>query len=264
MITIAALQFAPRRAEVAWNTERIVALASGVEAALLVLPELANTGYFFLDRDELMALAEDPEHGAFCGWMRRYAEACGTVVVGGFAERDRDRIYNSALVALPDGSYRVYRKTHLFYREGTVFEPGDSGFFVVEWDGWRLGTMICYDWRFPESSRTLALRGADVIAHPSNLVAAAALWGPAMAMRAIENKVIVATANRGGAETLAGETLTFSGESRIVGMNGATLAIVGAADECVVLADADPLATRDKGFNPVNDLFADRRPDMYA
>lgn len=264
MITIAALQFSPVRAGVGSNLATIDALARSVRPDLLVLPELANTGYFFTDPEELLPLAERPGEGAFCSWMRSYAAEHGAVVVGGFAERDEgDRLFNSALIALPDGSSHVYRKTHLFYKEHLVFERGDSGFFVVEWEGYRIGTMICYDWRFPESSRTLALRGADVIAHPSNLVAAASLWGPAMAMRAIENKVLVATANRCGEETNDDETLRFTGESRIIGMNGAVLAIAGASEERAIVADADPLATRGKAFNAFNDLFADRRPDMY-
>ncbi|MBS1911050.1 MAG: carbon-nitrogen hydrolase [Bacteroidetes bacterium] len=264
MITLAAIQYSPVRAGIRDNLATIDVLTRTVRTDLLVLPELANTGYFFTDREELLPLAEDPERGAFCSWMRGYAAEHQTVVVGGFAERDaRDRLFNAALIALPDGSARVYRKTHLFYKEHLVFEPGDSGFFVVEWAGYRIGAMICYDWRFPESSRTLALRGADVIAHPSNLVAAASLWGPAMAMRAIENKVIVVTANRAGEETSNGETLRFTGESRITGMNGAILSIADPTEARGIVADADPVATRGKAFNAFNDLFADRRPDMY-
>ncbi len=269
MMTLAALQFAPRRADVAWNMGRIADLASDIQADLLVLPELASTGYYFTEPHELLDIAEHPDTGAFCSWMRAYAAERRCVVVGGFAERDAaNRLYNSALIALPDGECQVYRKTHLFFKERFVFQPGDSGFFVTEWAGVRIGTMICYDWRFPESSRTLALRGADVIVHPSNLVAAASLWGPAMAMRAIENKVIVVTANRCGQETRPSDaaepdTLGFSGESRIINYNGAVLAIAGAEQEGVLTAEADPLATRSKGFNPFNDLFGDRRPEFY-
>lgn len=264
-ITIAALQFAPARADVDGNTRRMRELTDGLRADLLVLPELANTGYFFTDRSELIDLAEDAERGAFCGWMRELAAERSCVVIGGFAERDgADRLFNSALVARPDGRMRVYRKTHLFFKEQLVFTPGDTGFFVEEWAGWRVGTMICYDWRFPESSRTLALAGADIIAHPSNLVADAKLWGPAMAMRALENKVIVVTANRYGSEEHDGQLLTFSGESRVIGMNGATCALAPAADDALITARLDPFATRMKSFNGINDLFGDRRPEFYV
>jgi predicted amidohydrolase len=264
-IMVSALQFAPARGNVDDNLRRIDELAAGTDAKLLVIPELASTGYFFTEPDELLPLAEDPDSGPFCGWMRRFAESRGTVVIGGFAERTGDgRMYNSALIALPDGSWRVYRKTHLFYKERLVFEPGDTGFFVVEWEGIRYGTMICYDWRFPESSRTLALAGADVIAHPSNLVAAKALWGPAMSVRALENKVIAVTANRCGSDELRGERLDFSGESQVCDMNGRPLAVAGPDEECVISAEVRPLATRSKSFNAFNDIFTDRRPDMYA
>lgn len=264
MMDIAAMQFAPALGDVEGNIGRMARLATEVRADLLVIPELASTGYAFASPDELIDLAEDAERGRFCGWMREESARRGMVIVGGFAERDAaGRLYNSALMALPDGSHHVYRKTHLFYKEHLVFQPGDSGFFVREWNGVRLGTMICYDWRFPEAARTLALRGADIIAHPSNLVAAASLWGPVMRTRAIENKVIIATANRFGEESLDGEMLRFTGESQIVSYNGALLAQAGAEETTVLRAEADPEGTRKKSFNAFNDIFADRRPELY-
>lgn len=262
---VSALQFAPVRADVAYNMRRLRQLAGECSFDLLVLPELAHTGYFFTDRLELLELAEEPSTGPFCSWLRTLAAERDGVVISGFAERDGDgRLYNSALIALPDGTWHVYRKTHLFYKEKQIFEAGETGFFVVEWKECRIGTMICYDWRFPESTRTLALRGADVIAHPSNLVAAASLWGPTMATRALENKVITITANRCGTDALDGETLGFSGESRIIAMNGRTLAVAGAEEECVIAAEVDPKATRKKSFSDFNDILADRRPEHYA
>lgn len=264
LLRAAALQFSPRRGEVPYNLRRMKELADGVDAGLLVLPELASTGYFFTDPDELRSLAEMPGSGDFCTWMRELAAGRNMVVIGGFAERTGDgTLYNAALIALPDSSYHVYRKTHLFYKEREVFSPGDSGFFVVEWEGVRYGTMICYDWRFPESSRALVLRGADIIAHPSNLVAAKSLWGPTMCTRALENKVIAVTANRCGSEEHDGEVLTFSGESQITAMNGRPLAVAGVEEECVIAADVRPFATRSKSFNAFNDILGDRRPEMY-
>lgn len=262
-LCVAALQVAPDLGDVDVNINRIAELASTADCDLLVIPELASTGYFFLDRDELMDLAEEPDTGPFCLWVRGHAAAHGRIVVAGFAERAGEKLYNSALIALPDGSYRVYRKTHLFYKERSIFEPGDTGFFIVEWSGVRLGTMICYDWRFPESARTLALRGADIIAHPSNLVAAKRLWGPTMQTRSVENKIITVTANRYGDEVRGDERLSFSGESQIVDMNGSVLALASANGDTVITADVHPEKTRDKSFNPIDHLFNDRRPDMY-
>lgn len=262
---VAALQFAPLRAQPRANVERMRHLIGALEADLLVIPELASTGYFFTSAEELRDLSERPDSGDFCGWVRGMSADRSMVVVAGFAEIGGDgRLYNSAITALPDGSWSVYRKTHLFYKEHLVFAPGDSGFSVVEWNGVRIGTMICYDWRFPEATRTLALRGADVVAHPSDLVAAKHLWGPTMRTRALENKVVIVTANRCGIEEHEGERLEFSGESQITAMNGKILAEAGPSDECVIVAEVDPVATRNKSFNAYNDILNDRRPDMYA
>ena len=123
--------------------------------------------------------------------------------------------------------------------------------------------MICYDWRFPEAIRTLALAGADVVAHPSNLVVSASVWGPVMSTRAFENRVVCATANRFGVEVVGEESVAFTGESRIIQANGDVLAIADPAEERLLHADVDHIATRRKSFNDFNDIFADRRPDLY-
>lgn len=262
-IAVSALQMDPRPNQVEKNMLLIESLIGENNSDILVIPELASTGYFFLSKEELVDQAEAPPNGPFTSWMLQTAAARGMVVVGGFAERDGDRLYNSALVALPDGSWRVYRKAHLFYKEKLLFEPGDSGFFVVEWEGVRIGTMICYDWRFPESARTLALMGADLIVHPSNLVAARALWGPTMQTRAFENKVAIITANRTGTETRGEETLVFTGESQIVGFNGSIVARASESEQGLISAEIAFAETRHKVINAYNDLFADRRPELY-
>ena len=263
-IVVSALQFDPRPENIDGNMLLIENKSGEFNSDILVIPELASTGYFYLAKEELFDRAETPGKGRFSSWMLETAVARRMVIVGGFAERDGDRLYNSALIALPDGSWRVYRKAHLFYKEKLVFEPGDSGFFVMEWNGIRFGTMICYDWRFPEAARTLALMGADVILHPSNLVAARDLWGPTMLTRAFENRVSIVTANRTGTETRGEETLTFTGESQIVAHNGKILARAGAEESCVISAEIEIEPGRRKSINDYNDIFADRRPELYA
>lgn len=261
---VSALQFAPRRADPEHNLERLRALTSTTSTDLLVMPELAHSGYFFTSAEELRFLSESPDDGPFCNWIRSLAADRDMVVVAGFAELAPDgRLFNSAITALPDGSWSVYRKTHLFYKEHVVFSPGDTGFNVVEWKGVRIGTMICYDWRFPEATRTLALRGADIVAHPSDLVAGKHLWGPTMCTRALENKVVIVTANRCGDEDHDGEHLHFSGASQITGMNGRVVIEAEADAEVVITADVDPFATRNKSFNAFNDILRDRRPEFY-
>ncbi len=248
------LQFTPVFRDVDANTEAIVALIASTHSDLIVLPELATSGYFFLSRDEAAQNAE-PVDGEHVQAIVNAAHEHGRVVVCGFAERDGDALYNSAVIAAPDMPTRVYRKTHLFYKERFCFDEGDSGFFVVNVPhlDLNLGTMICYDWRFPEAARTLALRGADVIAAPSNLVTE--LWPRVMPTRAIENKVYLAVANREGSEENGGEVVSFNGRSMIYGYNG---------DELGRDAEIDPKQTRTKSFNSINDIFTDRRPEFYA
>ncbi len=122
--------------------------------------------------------------------------------------------------------------------------------------------MICFDWLFPESMRTLALKGAEVIAHPSNLVLP--YCPDAMPVRCLENRVYSVTANRTGAEMRKNESqLAFIGKSEIVTPGGEILARAGESEEVVMVADIDPAGSRDKKINPFNDIFKDRRPDLY-
>lgn len=262
-LRLAAVQFAPAYADVDTNVERIEQVVRNTVADVIVLPELATTGYFFVDSAAVRRVAMPLSHKRMDA-LRAASDATGRTVVVGFAELDGDVIYNSAAILLPGSRPVVYRKTHLFYKEHLVFAPGNTGFSVVDVPGHdcRLGVMICYDWRFPESARSLALQGADVIACPSNLVTH--IWRKVMPARAVENKVYLAVANRTGAETIAGETIAFNGDSVLYAPNGDVLASADATSDAVVASDIEPASTRDKSFNPYNDIFADRRPEMYV
>ncbi|ROL60542.1 carbon-nitrogen hydrolase, partial [Bacteroidetes/Chlorobi group bacterium ChocPot_Mid] len=186
------------------------------------------------------------------------------ILVIGFPEKQKDRLYNSAAILFPDKQIsRCYRKTHLFYKERFCFDSGDTGFFNIYYKDRdiNIGTMICYDWRFPEAARTLALLGADLIICPSNLVTA--VWHNVMPARAIENKVYFAVINRIGKEERNGEELFFNGESAIYGYNGERLAKAGVEEERIIYAEIEPKLTRKKSFNEFNDIFKDRRTEMY-
>jgi predicted amidohydrolase len=259
---LAVVQFRPTHRDLDANTAFIERTIASVDADLLVFPELATSGYFFTTRADAASVAEDV-HGPHLSRIIAAAERAGRFVVCGFAERDGARTYNAAVVCGPSLPPTVYRKTHLFYKETMCFDPGDTGFVVVDLPGLdcRLGIMICYDWRFPESARTLALKGADVIACPSNLVTH--IWRMAMPVRALENKVYLAVANRDGEETEDGETVTFNGQSVIYGFNGDVLTSADAEGEAILVADITPAHTRTKSFNSINDIFADRRPEHY-
>jgi predicted amidohydrolase len=167
----------------------------------------------------------------------------------------------------PDGRTETYRKVHLFYEETTLFTPGDLGFpvFDVETrDGrpYRLGMMVCFDWYFPEAARSLALNGADVIAHPSNLVLPHC--PDSMPIRARENHVYTVTANRCGTEKKGDESLTFIGLSEICGPDGTILSRAGRDETVLNTVEMDPHDARDRAINQYNDTLADRRPDTYV
>jgi predicted amidohydrolase len=161
-----------------------------------------------------------------------------------------------------EGVVAVYRKAHLFWNEKRVFDPGDTGFVVFRAGDLAAGTMICFDWAFPEAAGTLARRGARIIAHPANLVLAHARR--AMPVRCLENRVFAVTANRWGEEPSPDGPIRFRGESMILSPLGEELAVGPAGGDEVRVVEIDPAAADDKRITPENDLFADRRPELYG
>lgn len=264
MIRLATVQFTPCLGEPDANLEAIGKLLASVEADVIVLPELCTSGYFFVSREELEPFAEVPG-GRACGFFHRLADKKRAIIVAGVPEAAGGLFYNSVFVFRPDvPEPLIYRKSHLFYKERFVFEPGDTGFPVVRDERLDLsiGIMLCYDWRFPEVGRSLALDGAELIACPSNLVTDA--WRKVMPARAIENKLYVAVANRCGTETRGEETLLFKGCSAVYDPWGEAVALADAEGDRVMVSEIDPRPCRDKSFNEFNDIFADRRPELYG
>lgn len=256
------VQFAPRFGRPGENTESVLAMLEGVDADVVVLPELPFTGYSFLDRGELASLAEDPGDSPTLERLIRLCASRSLRIVTGFAERSGDRLFNSALLVGPGGVEGTYRKLHLFDGEKRLFDPGDLPLGVFETCGVRIGMMVCFDWIFPEAARTLALGGADLICHPANLVLP---WCQrSMITRCIENRVYAVTANRTGTEDRRGDPLTFTGRSQIVSPAGEVLASSGRRTGEVRVVEIDPRAARDKWMTPGNHLFDDRRPEFYA
>jgi predicted amidohydrolase len=268
-LRLATVQFTPSLKQRAENITSMKALTEGVSADIIVLPELCSTGYFFLSKEETTPLAEERD-GETRQFLRQLAHKKNAIVVGGFIEKDGENIYNSAVAILPEsGEEFVYRKTHLFYRERFCFNDGNTGFFCVrsKEKDITIGIMICYDWRFPEASRTLALKGADLIVCPSNLVTD--VWHKVMPARAIENKVYFTVSNRAGTELRdvsedTEEELLFKGRSAIYGYNGEPFCIAQPDGNEILYAEITPQKTRDKSFNPYNDVLKDRRPAFYT
>ena len=256
-------QFDPSFGKKKENLERVLSAVKDADIDLLVLPEFFATGYQFVSRGEMVALAERIPDGYTTEHLSGISRSKGIFIVAGLPEKEGDRFFNSAVLTGPGGFIGVYRKVHLFFEEKDFFRPGDSGFKVWNTDIGRIGIMICFDWFFPESMRTLALKGAEVVAHPSNLVLP---YCPhAMPIRCLENRVFAITANRiGMEERKENQSLRYIGQSLIVSPGGNILVRASAEEETLRITDIDPDEAKDKSLNPFNNLFADRRPEMYT
>ncbi len=255
-------QFCPRHGDAAANLSIINAALKNAEFDLLVLPELASTGYLFDDPRELLASSEDASGtGLFLSGLTALAKEHRACIVSGFSERAPEGLYNSAAAVDNNGVLSVYRKVHLFNSEKDLFLPGNSGFPVFTYQQVCLGMMICFDWIFPEAARTLALKGAQIICHPANLVLP---WcQTAMVTRSLENAVFSITANRTGVETGQGLSLRFTGKSQVLSPKGELLAQADEVEHTLRIVDIDPTRALEKRFSAGNDLFADRRPNQY-
>ena len=259
---IGLVQTAPLFGAVKQNLADACTAMASAEANLWVLPELFTTGYQFASFDELERLAESIPDGPTTHALIEFARLHDCAIAAGLAERDEGRFFTAGILVDPRGVALRYRKIHLFAEEKQWFSPGDTPFETIELEGVRVGLLICVDHVFPEAARTLALRGAEVIAHPANLVMPVYAQ-ITMRTRALENGVFTVTANRIGFEYRTSQPLTFTGCSQIVSPDG-TLLYSGPADTVdVAVVDVDPAFARDKALNRWNDRFADRRPLLY-
>lgn len=247
------MQINSQLSDVEWNIDRAFRLVGNKQIDLLVLPELFNTGYNFRDRRQLAKLAEPIPQGPTAQIIREFSKHKDNTIVAGIAERKGQSIYNSAVVVKSGEYLGTYRKIHLFYNEKKFFTPGRE-FKVFG----KVGVMICFDWIFPESARTLMLKGAEVIAHPSNLVMPHC--PDCMKTRALENHIYVVTADRVGVE----RGLRFIGQSQIVSPQGRVIYRASPTKEECVVRNINLELARDKSVTPRNDLVKDRVPQAYV
>ncbi len=255
-------QFKPVFGEKERNIDKVLHVLKDVGAELIVLPELFATGYQFISHDEVDRLSEQIPNGYTTEMLAGLSRSKGMYIVAGLPEKHEGRFYNSAILTGPEGYIGVYRKTHLFFEEKLWFKPGDTGFEIFHTGIGEIGIMICFDWMFPESMRTLALKGAEVVAHPANLVLP--YCPAAMPIRCLENRVYAVTANRVGTESRKeGQTLKFIGTSQIVSPDSVVCAKASENAESLEIVDISPEKAKDKSLTPFNDLFRDRRPEMY-
>jgi len=242
------------------NVRKIASVARRAADAgcgLVVFPEMADTGY---NIDVIKRLASACDSGP-CRVLRGLAANLEINIVCGFSERDGDDVYNSAAVIDTQGKpLGKYRKTHLFSMigEDRNLSRGDS-LTLVDVGGFKTGVMICYDLRFPEQARALALQGAELIvviaAWPERRVEH---WKLLTAARAVENQVYVAAVNRVGVDG----GITFGGCSRVLDPFGA--AVAEADGESDTLLFAELRRERLDEVRSAMHVFKDRRPDVYG
>jgi predicted amidohydrolase len=251
-VRVGFIQTNPKLLHVEENVDRALRFLERCRADLIVLPELFNTGYNFSSRREIGKVAESIPSGYTSQKLLEISQDRSMTIVAGIAERRGTSFYNSAIVARRGRAF-TYRKVHLFFREKRFFKPGNE--FKVFGD---LGVMICFDWFFPESARTLMLKGAKIIAHPSNLVLP--FCPHAMRTRCIENRIFAVTADRIGRE----REFKYIGRSEIVDTKGRILYCASSDREEAVVRKIDLREAANKRMTSLNDIIEDRRPQVYA
>lgn len=254
-------QFCPKFGKIRENVEKVEHALKKIKADLIVLPECFNTGYLFLNKHEAEKFAENIPDGYTTQKLITIAKEKNLFIVSGLIEKYNKKFYNSAVLVGPYGYIDTYRKIHLFNEEKLLFSPGNKPFKVYDIKIARIGIMVCFDWYFPESARSLALCGAQIICQPSNLVLPNC--PDAMITRSLENRVFSITANRTGCEKRGGKSLCYIGKSQIVSPLGKKLVSAGEKEETLKLCDINPKLADNKKILRHNDLFKDRRPEFY-
>jgi predicted amidohydrolase len=253
--------------------EAIVGAAdAGVQ--LLILPELATSGYYLRDHTEARASSISAQHPVFAEWAGLLASAPvpgGMTLVVGFAETESDGnsnsnsgpIFNSAAIVTASGVAAVYRKTHLWGAEPDIFSPGHEAPPVIDTPVGRLGVLVCYDIEFPEMPRSLALAGAEIIAVPTNWPASPYPAGEhppelAQAMAAARAScLVIACCDRSGSE----RGYDWVQGTGIAGADGWLLGEKDGEGRVDAVVTISPTAAQ---WGARNNAIADRRPDLYS
>lgn len=268
---IAGCQIDVRFADRAYNLETMARwtkkACAETQAQLVIFPECALTGYGYDTREEALAQAEASD-GPSCHEMVDVAIQTKAHIVYGFIERRGAKLYNAVNLVGPEGLVGTYRKTHLPYMGLDRFaDHGSEPYEIFTAGELKIGMLICYDCSFPEPSRVLALRGADLIVLPTN-------WPPGAGCtanvvpnaRALENCIFYAAVNRVGEE----KGFPFIGQSSIVDTNGWVMAAAEPETaEQIITAEIDSNLARNKHLKRVPGKheihrFRDRRPELYG
>ena len=267
---VACCQIAPRVGDLAYNRAlcaQAIREAALNGAQLVVLPELAQSGYVFADQTEAMALAEAVDGPSVAEWQR-LAKDLNLVLVAGFCERiNASTLANSAVLIDPTGVRAVYRKAHLWDGEKRVFVAGNAPPPVVQTQLGRIGMVICYDLEFPEWVRLVALQGAQLLCVPTNWPDGGHPAGerPSEVVRvqanAAFNRLFIAASGRCGTE----RGVPWVGGSVIVDCDGYPVAgPLMPEHEHTIYATLDMAQAQNKWISPRNHVLNDRRLELYG
>lgn len=276
-VKVAATQMA-----VDWNreatiekAEKIVRQAAAEGANIILLQELFETPYFCQKQKfEYMDLATSIEDNVAVNHFKKIAKELEVVLPISFFEKHGNTAFNSIAIIDADGEVLgIYRKTHipdgLPYAEKFYFTPGDTGFKVWDTKYGKIGVGICWDQWFPETARSLALLGAEILFFPTAIGSEPTLekdssvhWRNTMAGHAAANMMPVIASNRIGTETEEESEMTFYGKSFIADNHGEIVVAADDKTESVITAefDLDELASERREWG----IFRDRRPEMYG
>ncbi|MGH2383426.1 MAG: carbon-nitrogen hydrolase family protein [Candidatus Limnocylindria bacterium] len=266
-LTVAVVQTEPVLGDVGTNRDQLIAAtkaAAAQGAELVVFPECHLSGYGFDSEEEALASAEEVP-GDSTAVVAGLCRDLSVHVAFGLLERGSAGLYNTVALVGPSGLVSSYRKTHLPGIGVDRFVKAGSGPLApVRASIGRIGLSICYDARFPEVHRSLALLGAELILLPTCWPVGSEIMPDAFVrVRAAENRVFMLVAGRIGSE----RGVRYIGGSRVIGPDGAVL--VAATDRAgMLLCRIDPQLSHNKRVGPdasrLSDLFGDRRPALYA
>lgn len=270
---VACNQFSPKLYSVKDNLKHIIQAihqASKRNAELVVFPECSLTGYMLSDANNFNRFKPEEIDSALLEISKLSCKLGISVIIGSLEYIDGKWVNSCSLIDSSGMSHKQI-KNHLpnigadrFVQAGTVpyriFNIGDI----------KVGIIICYDARFPEVTRSLALEGADIIVHPTNLpISSEPILDTILPARAIENRVYIVSSNRTGVEN----GVEFIGGSRILDVNGQVLSAAGKSEDALIYAELSPAKSRNKTIDfskvsekncGVSDIFLDRRKDIYS
>ena len=215
------------------NLARVLSVINNAshDTDLIVFPETCLMGFPTID--EVRQVAESV-HGPSITAVKEAVAAKGISVAVGFVETENGKCFNTTVLISPNGVELTYRKTHLWSSDIGVFERGDQ-LATVMWNGIRVGILICFDIEFPESARSLAIQGAELlIVTNGNMDPYGPVHRTLITARAMENQVFAVMANRCG----SGAGLVFAGESAVISPSGEVLGSLG-RDEGMLVVDID-------------------------